>query len=358
MKQDTDKLISIIVPVFNAEKYLPDMINSILNQTYTAFELLLIDDGSTDRSYEVCLEFADKDQRVRAYHQMNMGASKARNIGISLATGRFIAFVDADDSIDHDYLNKLYYAISRAADIDRSLAVCGMERELSNGMIRVKRESFLHLEKREDNCFSMFSFLSDALTSQLFCTSVKMLIPATLIAENAVLFAKCRFREDQLFMFDLVNCAKEIFICKEPLYCYRYVKSSASHLQFKKWLLDDTDIYLAALCYRLKSYDLSAEEREIIIGLAIENSRIYLIENACYSSKMSDEISRLNESLYLTGKVSMDSIALWKKYSSHWQRVIFFFDKYDLLFLMPAAIQLKGLLKIMIEEMFRFFLSR
>ena len=99
--------ISIIVPVYNTEKYLHRCIDSILAQTYTDFELLLIDDGSTDSSGAICDEYATKDSRVRVFHKENGGVSRARNLGLDSACGEWIAFVDSDDWIDNNYLSVL-----------------------------------------------------------------------------------------------------------------------------------------------------------------------------------------------------------------------------------------------------------
>ena len=96
--------ISIITPVYQAEADLPACLDSILAQTFTDFELLLIDDESTDRSGEICDEYAARDPRIRVIHQQNGGVSKARNQGLRLARGQWITFVDADDTISPNYL--------------------------------------------------------------------------------------------------------------------------------------------------------------------------------------------------------------------------------------------------------------
>ena len=98
--------ISVIVPVYNEEKYLRRCIDSILAQTFTDFELLLIDDGSKDKSGEICDEYAEKDLRVRAFHKLNGGVSSARNIGLDKARGEWICFVDSDDYVNNIFLEK------------------------------------------------------------------------------------------------------------------------------------------------------------------------------------------------------------------------------------------------------------
>ena len=103
-------VVSIIVPVYNTEKFLHRCIDSILTQTYTDFELLLIDDGSKDSSGTICDEYAAKDVRVRVFHKENGGVSSARNMGLDNARGEWITFVDSDDWIDDNYLEALYGA--------------------------------------------------------------------------------------------------------------------------------------------------------------------------------------------------------------------------------------------------------
>lgn len=110
--------VSVIVPVYNGEKYLNRCIDSILSQTFTSFELLLINDGSIDKSGVICDEYANKDPRIRVFYKENGGVSSARKIGIKSAKGDFLCFVDADDYfIDNDALNKLISAYKEGDDI-------------------------------------------------------------------------------------------------------------------------------------------------------------------------------------------------------------------------------------------------
>ena len=103
-------LISIIVPVYNIEQYLPRCIESILKQTYTNLELILVDDGSTDKSGEICDSYANLDSRVRVHHKENGGSSSARNAGILLAKGQYVGFVDSDDYIEDDMYKRMVEA--------------------------------------------------------------------------------------------------------------------------------------------------------------------------------------------------------------------------------------------------------
>jgi glycosyltransferase involved in cell wall biosynthesis len=116
-------LLSIIIPVFNVEQYLPQCVTSVLSQTFTNFELILVDDGSTDGSGRICDEFVAKDKRTQVVHIPNGGSSNARNTGLEMATGTYICFVDSDDWVDDTYLETLLGLFKKA---DVQLAVCGM----------------------------------------------------------------------------------------------------------------------------------------------------------------------------------------------------------------------------------------
>ena len=100
--------ISVIVPVYNGEKYLPICMKSLLEQTYRDLEILLVDDGSKDGSGALCDAYAAKDPRVRVIHQENQGVSGARNTGLDHATGAYVTFVDGDDYVEADYLERLH----------------------------------------------------------------------------------------------------------------------------------------------------------------------------------------------------------------------------------------------------------
>ena len=106
-----EDLISIIVPVYNVEKYLHRCVSSILQQTYSKFEVILVDDGSKDASGRICDVFASKDERVRVIHKENGGLSSARNAGLDIANGKYIGFVDSDDYIENDMYEIMYNAL-------------------------------------------------------------------------------------------------------------------------------------------------------------------------------------------------------------------------------------------------------
>lgn len=148
MKGETSALISVIVPVYNVEKYLPKCIESIMAQTYTDLEILLIDDGATDSSGAICDEYARRDERIRVIHKENGGLSDARNRGIEEARGEYIGFVDSDDHIAPDMYEELYGLICRYGVSMSACDVCDV-REGTEPAPTTKMERELLADREE-----------------------------------------------------------------------------------------------------------------------------------------------------------------------------------------------------------------
>lgn len=123
-------LISIVVPVYNVESYLEKCIDSILNQSYSNFELILVNDGSTDNSGKICSDFEKKDSRIKVINKDNGGLSDARNYGIDIASGRYITFIDSDDFVEVDYIFYLYNLLKKYGT---KISICAYNILLENG---------------------------------------------------------------------------------------------------------------------------------------------------------------------------------------------------------------------------------
>lgn len=145
--------ISIIVPVYNVENYLKDCIESIINQTFNNFELILINDGSTDKSGEICDEYSKLDTRIKAIHTEYKGVSSARNIGISIAKSMYIGFVDSDDYIDKDMYKTLYdLCIDNGCDI----SICKLGREIDGKLINNEKVEYIKILNNEEGICQLF----------------------------------------------------------------------------------------------------------------------------------------------------------------------------------------------------------
>lgn len=145
-----ESLISIIIPIYNAEKYLNKCIDSIIMQTYKNLEIILVNDGSTDTSGTICDNYAATDNRIKVHHKPNGGVSSARNAGIDAAQGEFIAFVDSDDYIDSDMYERLH---RRITETNGDICICGV-RQISHKetvLINVPNEHEMDIEKFIEN---------------------------------------------------------------------------------------------------------------------------------------------------------------------------------------------------------------
>ena len=208
--------VTVVIPVYNVESYLHDCINSILRQTFKNFEVLLIDDGSTDQSGNICDELAFNDNRIRVFHKKNGGVSSARNLGLKEANGEWICFVDSDDWIE-DYT--LEYII-RGDHNNVDFVQFGFKLVNENHEIMMK--SNLPLESLT---IDRTTYFSNTLYHSAICG---YLIKRTIIRENHLIFPEnIKYGEDQAFIFKALMCSHNIYILNEHLYNYRFRKGSA-----------------------------------------------------------------------------------------------------------------------------------
>lgn len=205
--------ISVIVPVYRVEKYLPACIDSILNQTFTDFELILVDDGSPDRCPEICDETAKRDARVRVIHQANAGLSAARNAGIEAAHGAWLSFVDSDDYIAPQFYEKLYQTAQRT---DADCVMCSVQnvdesgKSIDSALMRVADEVKTGQEVLQ-------KIGRDDVTPYL--TAWNKLYRRKLF--NTLRYPAGRQNED-VFVFAELFCQVQRAVCvAEPLYFYR-----------------------------------------------------------------------------------------------------------------------------------------
>lgn len=217
--------ISVIVPIYNTEKYLNKCIESIINQTYKELEIILIDDGSSDSSADMCDNWAQKDKRIMVQHKPNGGLSDARNAGITLSTGEFIMFVDSDDFIDIHTIADLY-KIQSSTNAD---VVCGGIYKYSNGNIRKVYNESIH---QEIISFTGIEQVKNILNSKTDCGVWCKLYTRNVIHNHR--FIKGRYNEDIIFLFSLYpKCSKVVYTNKQYYY-YRDTAGSITHVLSEK----------------------------------------------------------------------------------------------------------------------------
>ena len=225
MNETTPK-ISVIVPVYKAEAYLHRCVDSLLAQTFTDFEILLIDDGSPDRSGEICDEYARKDSRVRVWHKENGGVSSARNVGLDNARGEYICFVDSDDWVESNYLKILYDDISMT-NVD--LVVHGFRRFTSEGK-EIGCESYSDLLYDLD--IEMQQMLSEQSLYYRGSPYAK-LFKKNVIAERNIKFdISIHFGEDLCFLFDYLSVVHRVLFSSKSYYNYIQYENSSVHKRF------------------------------------------------------------------------------------------------------------------------------
>lgn len=216
--------ISVIVPVYNAEKYLDRCIQSVLQQTYPNWELILIDDGSKDESGSIADQYKQTEDRIRVIHQQNAGVSTARNQGLDMATGNYIAFLDADDELTTDCLKKLIEtAVENHADI--VAGKCSSDRKSTNplGEITVWRGEEALKNALMDNPFTYSAW------AKLFrreCIGNTRFVP------------EIKINEDSYFIFQLVAKKPTFVGIEDEVYLYRENPDSASRAVFSDKFFD------------------------------------------------------------------------------------------------------------------------
>ncbi len=199
-------LVSVIIPVYNVEQFLIKCVESVINQTYINLEIILVDDGSTDRSGFICDDLKKHDRRIKVIHKINGGLSDARNAGINIAKGEFIAFVDSDDYITNDMIESMV----RSAKINScDIAVCNMIRFLDTG----KEIPFYHPTDIEQVLVGEEKYFT--LNQPSVCNK---LFKAELF--ERVRFPKGKFYEDTFVYHELLYQASSIVLTGKDSYWY------------------------------------------------------------------------------------------------------------------------------------------
>lgn len=242
-------MISIIIPIYNAEAFLKDCLESIQKQTYKDFEVICVNDGSTDNSAAICQEFVDRDSRFLFINQVNGGVSSARNSALQVAKGDYVCFVDSDDLVEAHYLENLL----RQAQ-DGAFAVCSYSRNLSQ--LTVKPTKCIEYKV----CDFIRHILNESIEHPNICM---MLFKNSIIQTKHLDFTiGCVRNEDtEFYMKYLVN-EKKVIVSDYKGYYYRDNVNSAAHkFNVKSLTFIDADARIADV---LKSYNIIGEDNLIV----------------------------------------------------------------------------------------------
>lgn len=263
--------LSIIIPVYNAEAQIRQCLDSILDQKFEDYELLLINDGSTDHSGNICNEYAGKDSRIKVYHQKNAGVSAARNKGLENSTGEWITFVDSDDYIRENY----FFDIEKNVNADWILV--NIEREIIDQL-----EFFL---KFDNNYFQINSFVDRYSLYPHFPSPWGRFFKSQIIKSNNLRFNnELKFGEDAVFNLNYLQYCQIIYTSNSSSYVYRDTEEGLSKLSFD--LKNDTVLYKEIKSGLEKFDNRDFYDRSIVIPLTRILTALYYDKNTLKKNRI------------------------------------------------------------------------
>ena len=290
--------ISIIVPIYNVDQYLSRCLDSILVQTFRDFELLLIDDGSLDKSGEICDEYAIKDSRVKVFHVENNGVSSARNVGLENANGRWIAFIDGDDWIGCEYLNQLYIEVME----------CHADMILQSPIYVYNNST--NSRKIERKIYSLSEGIRTFILDGFLCFTEphSKLFRTKKIQNHNIRFKEgIKIGEDIIFISEFLRYTSKVMTSKEVGYYYVVASPVSSQRKFYSAFYEFNSVkgIKIALCSLAAQYHINIKERVFsMILFTIIRRYLYAISlNKNYTLKQKiDYIYQLeNDSFYSFG---------------------------------------------------------
>ncbi len=256
--------VSVVVPIYNVENYLKECLDSLVFQTLENFEVILVNDGSTDRSYEIALDYSRKYNNFKLVSQKNSGLSSARNTGISLAKGEYLYFLDSDDYLEKNTLEILYNT-SKKNNLDvlkfSAFTFHDKEKDFKWDHIDGYRYSGIYRKIYDGNHL----FLKTETNGDHYASSCLMLLRRQLIVDRDLRYIEGIVNEDEFFYFELMLVANRVAILNRPLYFRRYRKGS----------IMQTDDYLnknRSLCIGIQKIN------DIIHQYSVSNHAMYQIE--------------------------------------------------------------------------------
>lgn len=238
-KIKNEALVSVIVPVFNSEKYLAECITSICGQIYRNLEIIIINDGSTDGSFDILNMYAKKDTRIKLITIPNSGVSIARNTGLDHAKGTYISFVDSDDLIQSDMVERLIEVMEKE---DCGMAISGIQMRYSKRK-SVKYVNYLpgidYVKNKEDFEKTFSSFYQ----CKAYLSPCAKLYRRSIIERQHIRFRKhISLGEDMLFNYDYLECDFTSVVINEPLYIYRIEKKNSLTQNYSKQRLVNNEM--------------------------------------------------------------------------------------------------------------------
>lgn len=293
-----NELISIVVPVYNVEKYLDTCVESILKQTYSNIEIILVDDGATDRSGQMCDYYVERDERIKVIHKKNGGLSDARNRGITQSNGKYIMFVDSDDVVS---LNLVEYLYNILKENNADIAICDPVHCYPNQKIDFEQETFNSVYDPED-----------AIAEMLYQKSFLVAAWGKLFRKeyfDDIIFPKGMLFEDSAVMYKLFDKAKKIIYGNAKLYGYMHREGSITTKQFS-----ERDCDILTICQQITEYMSNRSKKMQRAARSYQTAaafRIYM--NAPRNGMFDAEIKKSEQLLKTNGRLVMQDAYIRKK---------------------------------------------
>ncbi len=255
---------SVIVPIYKVEKYLKRCIDSILKQTYTNFELILVDDGSPDDCPKICDDYAKKDERVKVIHKKNAGLVAARNTGILEAVGDYICYVDGDDWIADNSLEIVWNKAIEKYDLD--MVIYGAVRQYDNYQEKIPNsvsEGLYDKNKLQSEIYPymMYDNRKPFCTGLIFPVAWNKIYKREFLLQHYCKEEKIRMGEDNAFVFECLYEAKTVYFCNDILYFYNQLNSESMVHSYDETRFDNNDLLIKYMESNLKGKDIVLDEQ-------------------------------------------------------------------------------------------------
>lgn len=299
--------ISVIIPVYNVERYLEKCIDSIINQTYKNLEILLINDGSKDKSGEICDEYAKKDSRIKVIHKENSGVADTRNMGLEIATGDYLMFVDSDDYISNTMIQMLY---DKMVLENPDMCMCNYHEVSGDYHIIDKDKNPVICEKTLDNMSDIFEHYMGENHS-LYVLPVNKLYKRNLF--DGIRYKKGMVYEDELLSHHLVGKCKKVSFVNECLYYYVQTQGSITRSEFSLKKMDATEAILDRIEYALNINNQACVEKSFknVVGYFVVGYKKLDLNDQRTRERM-NELKGYFDRLYPEAIKTVKS-AVWRK---------------------------------------------
>ena len=293
--------ISVIIAVYNGERYILSCVEDLLGQSLHEIDLLLINDGSTDGTAGICDKCAQKDSRVRVFHEPHRGVAHARQVGIENAKGEYTIHIDADDRIAPTMLEEMYDA---AKESNADMLICDYREQKTNGYL-------YHSQK--PTALTQTAIIKDLIDGKLYGALWNKLIRTSIFQDNQVYFRQeLRMREDMFFIFDVLPYISRIAYLPKAFYTYNRTNNTASLTN--TYLCEDYNYYNQEVMWlktALESRLVSEEQKKVLRSSLLNHAYITLTGDIFAKAEWFEKFSPFQQTFSLVSISYKKTLVLW-----------------------------------------------